>query len=95
MGIVEKAKAENKVIHAYYHDVWFTPEELEKKQRQGKFCWGDGNFRLHSREKVKDWAKDDIKKVIKHFSPVLDKRDFAEITSKAIEEAMAEKEGIL
>ena len=35
MGIVEKAKAENKVIHAYYHDVWFTPEGLEKKQRQG------------------------------------------------------------
>ena len=90
MGIIEKAKAENKIIHAYYHDIWFTPEELEELQSQGKFCWGDSNFRLRSKEEVRDWLKKDIEGKIKKFSSILSREDLIAIIDEILKEGKFE-----
>lgn len=84
MGIVEKAKKENKIIHAPRQDIWFTPEELERLQSQGKFCWDDRFFRLWSKDEVKRWLKDDLEAKILNFSDVLSREEIVSVIDEIL-----------
>lgn len=41
-----QARAEGKWFWGRYHDIWFSPDELEAEQRNGKFRWGPVNWEL-------------------------------------------------
>lgn len=41
-----QARAEQKWFYGTYHDLWFTPDELQKAQEDGQFLWGAMNWQL-------------------------------------------------
>ncbi len=46
--LFEKAKQDNLWLHSSYQDLWFSPEELEELQSQGKHLWWAENWVLKS-----------------------------------------------
>lgn len=55
----ERAKHEHLWFRSVYQDLWFTPEELEFEQEQGRFRWGVENWQLRDpAEKLKRLEKE-------------------------------------
>ena len=44
--LIDEARRQKKWLWCSYQDMWFTPDELEDHNRQGRFRWDPGNFRL-------------------------------------------------
>ena len=44
--LLQQARAEGKWLWTRYHDIWFSPDELESEQRKGNFRWGPVNWEL-------------------------------------------------
>lgn len=45
-NLFEEARRERKWFYARYHDIWFTPDELQRAQSTGQFLWGAANWQL-------------------------------------------------
>jgi len=43
------ARAKELWFYANYQGLWFSPDELEKEQKQGKFLWTAENWQLRKR----------------------------------------------
>lgn len=53
------ARKENLWFHTVYQDLWFTPDQLEKHHKEGKFVWGEKNWQLKKpTEKIKSIEKE-------------------------------------
>ncbi len=52
--IIARAKPAGLWLHASYHDLWFSPQELERSQARGKFCWGPVNWTLRHPQEYLD-----------------------------------------
>lgn len=57
--LIKRAKEEKKWLYCSYQSLWFSPEELEKENSQGRFRWGPLNWdlrdpgeRIHQIEKM-------------------------------------------
>ena len=45
-SLIEKARREGLWLWCIYQDLWFSPDELEAENRQGRFRWGETNWKL-------------------------------------------------
>lgn len=41
-----KARAEGLWFHCGYRDIWFSPDELDAANKEGRFIWGAVNWTL-------------------------------------------------
>ena len=46
--LIAQARQEGKWLHCSYQDMWFSPDELEKENSNGKFRWDSSNFQLRN-----------------------------------------------
>lgn len=46
VGMFERARKEGLWFHCNYQDLWFSPDELERRQKGGRFRWGPVNWKL-------------------------------------------------
>jgi len=44
--LFQEARMHGMWFHQRYCNLWFTPDELEQKQANGKFIWGPPNWEL-------------------------------------------------
>lgn len=44
--MIQEAREKGLWLWASYHDLWFSPDELESQQAEGQFCWGPANWEL-------------------------------------------------
>ena len=44
----DKARAEGLWFFTSYQQLWFSPDDLEKEQKNGHFRWGPTNWQLRS-----------------------------------------------
>lgn len=44
--LIAQARTERKWLHCSYQDLWFSPSDLEEKNREGRFLWGPINWTL-------------------------------------------------
>ena len=49
--LIEKARIEDSLLYQRYTGIYFTPNELEQKNKMGQFVWGVCNWELVPREK--------------------------------------------
>jgi hypothetical protein len=44
--LIQQARAEGKWLWTSYQDIWFSPDELDAQNANGKFLWGPVNWKL-------------------------------------------------
>jgi len=44
--LIEQARNEGKWLHCAYQDLWFSPNELEKENANGRFRWRPENWEV-------------------------------------------------
>lgn len=44
--LTAQARAEGKWLWCNYQDIWFSPDQLDEQNRNGKFLWGPVNWQL-------------------------------------------------
>lgn len=44
--LFKQARDEGKWFWCHYQDLWFSPDQLESEQTNGKFRWGAVNWKL-------------------------------------------------
>lgn len=44
--LIAEARASGQWLYTSYHGLWFSPDDLEKENANGKFLWGAVNWRL-------------------------------------------------
>ena len=44
--LIEQARANGKWLWCYYQDLWFSPDQLEAENREGRFRWDADNWKL-------------------------------------------------
>lgn len=50
-----EAKRTGKWFYGAYHDIWFSPDELEREHANGNFRWGAVNWKLRDpRERLQE-----------------------------------------
>ena len=47
-AMFEKAEKEELWFYSYYQNLWFSPKELRRKHKEGKFVWGITNWTLRN-----------------------------------------------
>lgn len=69
--LIAQARAEKKWLWGGYHDIWFSPDQLEEQRRLGKFMWGPENWklrdpteRIEEAQKRRDAAQSEVDRVI-------------------------------
>lgn len=50
--LIEEARANGKWLHCAYQDLWFSPDELDAANRNGKFRWGPANWSLRDPQEM-------------------------------------------
>jgi hypothetical protein len=38
--LISQARVQGKWLHCAYQNLWFSPDELEAENREGRFRWG-------------------------------------------------------
>jgi hypothetical protein len=57
--LIAEAKATDRWLHCHYQDLWFSPEQLEAANAQGRFLWGPVNWTLRDpQERVAILSRD-------------------------------------
>jgi Zn-finger protein len=57
--LIEKAKCENLWFYNSYYNMWVSPTELAKKNKEGKLIWGANNWILRNpQEKVSELKRE-------------------------------------
>ena len=46
--LIQEAKDRKMWLHTYYQDIWFSPDELEAMNKEGRFLWGPVNWELRN-----------------------------------------------
>lgn len=44
--LIAQARAEGKWLYARFHDIWLSPDQLEKENTEGNFLWDTEAFTL-------------------------------------------------
>lgn len=44
--LIDQARREGLWLWCYYQDLWFSPDQLEAENANGKFIWGAVNWKL-------------------------------------------------
>lgn len=44
--LLKEAREKKLWLYTSYQGMWFSPDELEKSQQEGKFRWGPSNWEL-------------------------------------------------
>lgn len=44
--MISEARRKKLWLHAHYHNIWMSPDELEHENAQGKFLWDPINWTL-------------------------------------------------
>lgn len=44
--LFKRARVEGLWFWTSYQDLWFSPDDLEERQREGRFIWGAVNWKL-------------------------------------------------
>jgi len=52
-----RARQERLWFHCSYQDLWFSPDELERAQADGRFRWGAVNWSLRDPKEQIDYLK--------------------------------------
>jgi hypothetical protein len=68
--LIKQARAEGKWLWCHYQDIWFSPDQIELEQSQGRFRWGPVNWklrdpkeRLQEAERRRDAAQAEVERV--------------------------------
>lgn len=59
--LIAQARAEGKWLHCSYQDLWFSPDQLETANREGRFRWGAVNWTLRDPEEMVRQRADDLR----------------------------------
>lgn len=54
--LIGRARHEGKWLWCHYQDLWFSPDQLETQNKQGKFVWGAVNWKLRDPQERLDEA---------------------------------------
>ena len=46
--LIERARKTEMWLWCHYQGLWFSPDELEAENRQGRFLWGAVNWKLRN-----------------------------------------------
>ncbi len=46
--LIQQARDEGKYLYCSYQNLWFSPDELEQSNKEGRFRWGAVNWVLRS-----------------------------------------------
>jgi len=65
--LIEKARREGKWIRSPYQNIWFSPDELEVRQTNGEFRWGERNFELRDPQEMLEALAKTIKRAEKEY----------------------------
>jgi hypothetical protein len=57
----KEAKEKGLWFYCNYQDLWFSPSELRKAQSEGRFIWGEKNWRLRNPEELIKLHKSAVK----------------------------------
>jgi hypothetical protein len=55
--LIAQARVEKKWLWCHYQDLWFSPDELEAKNKAGQFQWGAVNWELRDPQEKLNEAK--------------------------------------
>lgn len=50
--LIVQARKEGKWLQSQYLNIWFSPDELEAANREGRFLWGAVNWRLRDPNEI-------------------------------------------
>jgi len=60
--LFKKARKEKLWFYSPYQNLWFSPSDLKKEQRNGRFIWGACNWRLRDpRERLNEFSLEIIR----------------------------------
>ena len=52
--LIDKARNRGLWLRCFYQDLWFSPDELEAKNKEGKFLWDPVSWELRDpKERIK------------------------------------------
>jgi hypothetical protein len=71
--LIEKARIEDSLLYQRYTGIYFTPNELEQKNKMGQFVWGVCNWELVPREKRLGQLKAEKERTIKELEETINK----------------------
>jgi len=71
--LIQKARKEKLWLHYSYQDLWFTPNELEKLQAEGRFRWGSINFSLRNPQEEVEWLKSKVAEAEKNLENFIER----------------------
>ncbi len=55
LEMFQQARQEGLWFYSAYQQLWFSPDDLEHRQKNGQFCWGPENWRLRNpQERLKE-----------------------------------------
>lgn len=69
--VIEEARRQRKWLLSTYHDIWLTPDELEKHQEAGSFCWGPPNWQLRDPHDLLERANGKVIEAQRHAAHIL------------------------
>ena len=55
--LIEEARRRGLWLHCTYQDLWFSPDQLEAENKNGKFRWGPVNWRLRDPHEYAEQAE--------------------------------------
>jgi hypothetical protein len=55
--LINEARVKGKWLWCRYQDLWFSPEQLEAQNADGKFRWGVDNFELRDPQEYIEEAR--------------------------------------
>jgi hypothetical protein len=58
--LMERARKEGLWFHCGYQDMWFAPDELQKRWDRGELIWGPVNWELRDPKVLLEQAKESV-----------------------------------
>lgn len=65
--LITQARKEGKWLHCYYQDIWFSPDELEAANQEGRFLWGAVNWTLRDPHEMVQEQAEILKEVERNY----------------------------
>jgi hypothetical protein len=71
--LIAQARAEKKWLHCSYRDLWFSPDELEAANREGRFRWGAVNWTLRDSNELVASAMEEVCRAMRNLDRIHDR----------------------
>jgi hypothetical protein len=71
--LIEKARKERKWLVSTYQQLWFSPDELETANNEGRFCWRPTNWTLQDPLDLVEEKFDIVKKAQRDLKETMDR----------------------